>query len=184
MSQGEVDKGAILYWTSKRLSAQACNTHAPNEQHLMIFLPNLPQPTCVIERPTPRRQSRGPSCLEAQRVLRVMLARPRRILGRVADAGGGVGDGVAGAFGRVADGARHALGRVADGVAHTTDYREVVSDLTWEERERERGRRSKVGNGERRPVAYRHCPQCQSRHRRSCLLCRSRRRQRLFFRLN
>ena len=129
MSQGDVDKGAILYWTNKRLSAQVCNMHAPNEQHLLIFPPNLPQPTCVMERPTPPRHSRDPSCLEAQRVLRVMLARPRRILGRVADAGGGVGDGVAGAFGRVADGARQALGRVADGVAHTTDCRGVVSNL-------------------------------------------------------
>ena len=97
---------------------------------------------CVTERPTPPRHSRRPSCLEAQRVLRVMLPRPRRILRRIANAGGGVGDGVAGAFGRVADGARQALGRVADGVAHTTDCREVVSNLMWEEREggRERER--------------------------------------------
>ena len=35
-----------------------------------------------------------------------MLARPRRILRRVANAGRGVGDGVAGAFSRVADGTR------------------------------------------------------------------------------
>ena len=82
---------------------------------------------CVTERPTPPRHSRRPSYLEAQRVLRVMLPRPRRILRRVANAGGGVGDGVAGAF-----------GRVADGVAHTTDCREVITDLMWEERERER----------------------------------------------
>ena len=58
-----------------------------------------------------------------------MLARPRRILRRVAKAGCGVGDGVAGAFGRVANGARQALGRVADGVADTTDCRETFSNL-------------------------------------------------------
>ena len=82
-----------------------------------------------------------------------MLARPRRILGRVADAGGGVGDGVAGAFGRVADGARQAFGRVANGVAHTTDCRGVVSDLMCgkkgREREREEEVRLEMGRGDR-----------------------------------
>ena len=116
--------------------------HASNKQHLMIFLPNLPSYVCNRKAHT-ASSFEGPSYLEAQRVLRVMLPRPRRILRRVANAGGGVGDGVAGAFGRVADGARQALGRVADGVAHTTDCREVVSNLMWEERERERERTRK-----------------------------------------
>ena len=66
-----------------------------------------------------------------------MLARPRRILRRVANAGRGVGDGVAGAFGRVANGARQALGRVAEGVAYTTDCRESFSNLMQEREEQE-----------------------------------------------
>ena len=117
----------------------------------MIFLPNLT--SYVHNRKAHTASSfERPSYLEAQRVLGVMLPRPRRILRRVANARGGIRDGVAGAFGRVADGARHALSRITDGVAHTADCREVVSNLMWEGRERERKRereRGKVRMGRR-----------------------------------
>lgn len=84
----------------------------------MVF---LPQTLCGIETHTssryPPRRSR-PTDLEAQRVLRILLApRSGRVLGFVARAGRGVGHGAPRALGRVANGARQALGGVADGFA-------------------------------------------------------------------
>ena len=80
--------------------------HASHKQHLMMFLPNLLSSVYNDRKAHTASSIERPSFLKAQRVLRVMLACPRRILRRVANAGRGVGDGVASAFGRVADGTR------------------------------------------------------------------------------
>lgn len=71
---------------------------------------------------TPQKSFERMDLAKAQRVLGILL-RTRCVLRRVADTGGGIGDGVSSTFGRIANGARQAFGGVAEGVTSATDCR-------------------------------------------------------------